>query len=146
MTDRSVRALAALALAGLAGAAAPADAQEQARGRVTLELNKVEPVDGACRIYLLLRNQTGQAFEKLQLELVSFDGQGVISQRVAVELGPLRADRPLAKLFDVPDTPCDRVSQLLVNEAVQCVTPSGPVGDCLGMIATASRASVTFLE
>lgn len=118
-----------------------------AKGKLTIELNKVEPVDGACRIYMLLRNETGLAFDALVLELVSFDAQGVISQRVAVDLAPLRPDRTLVKLFDVPETPCDRVSQLLVNEAVQCTAAgAGAVEGCLDLMATSSKARVTFLE
>lgn len=134
----------------LALAAQPAAAQNQARpaakGKLTLELNKIEPVDGACRIYMLLRNETGLVFDTLLIELVSFDSAGVISQRVAVDLAPLRAERALVKLFDVPETPCERVSQLLVNEAVQCSAGGTAVPDCLGLLATTSRAKVTFLD
>jgi hypothetical protein len=143
--------LLASALPGPATAQTPsAEPEPEARaeaapaGELLVELNKLEPVEGACRIYLLLRNTTGRSFEGLQLELVSFDGDGIISQRVAVDLAPLPAEKTLVKLFDVPETPCDSVSRLLLNEVLDCRAEGTPIEGCLGLLEPTSRAEVEF--
>jgi hypothetical protein len=111
---------------------------------VSIELNKLEAVEGACRIYLLLQNETEVSFDSLQLELVSFDAQGIISQRVAVDLAPLREGKTLVKLFDVPETPCDQVTRLLLNDALSCSGQEGPLPNCLERLQPTSRAEVEF--
>jgi hypothetical protein len=136
-----------LVLASLQGRSAGAQTEEPTAAttpEITVELNKLEPVDAACRIYLLLRNETEITFETLQLELVSFDAQGIISQRVAVDLAPLRQGKTLVKLFDVPETPCESVEQLLLNETLQCDGGDGPIEDCLDLLHPSSRANVEF--
>jgi hypothetical protein len=111
-----------------------------------IELNKIEPFEGACRIYLVLRSTMPGDLDTLLLELVTFDGEGVISQRMAVDLAPLRRGKLTVKTFDVPQTPCERVTRLLVNDALECRAASGPVDDCLGAIQTASRGPVELMK
>ena len=82
----------------------PATAQDQApTAAIAIELNKLEPADSACRIYFVLRNDTGDAYDALTVELVSFDQEGLVGQRLAVDLAPLRAHKTVVKLFDLPD-------------------------------------------
>jgi hypothetical protein len=137
-----------LAAPALAQEAAPSDAAkpaaDQQAGKVGIELNKLEPVDQACRIYLLLRNDTDVNFTALQLELVSFAPDGVINQRVAVDLAPLQPKKTLVKLFDVQNTNCDSVSRLLLNDALRCESDKGEVKDCLALMAPSSKGKVEF--
>ena len=107
-----------------------------------VELNKVEPFEGACRIYLVLRNTLANDLETMLLELVTFDSEGVISQRMAVDLAPLRTRKLTVKTFDVPQTPCESVARLLVNDALECRSSDGPLDDCLDLIRTTSRGAV----
>lgn len=126
-------------------AAAAVQAQEPpGRGRVNLELNKLEQVDGACRIYLVLRNGD-TAYDSFKLDVVLFDLGGVIARRVAVETGPLRAGRPTVKLFDVQDLSCDGIGSLLVNDVLEC-RPAAVAADCLARIEASSRAEVEILR
>ena len=74
-------AAAALAGAVVGAAASPLPAQEAA-APITIELNKLEPADRACRLFLLLQNQSDQTYDALTLELVSFDKEGLIGQRL----------------------------------------------------------------
>ncbi len=92
----------------LAGAAAvglfvltPAQTLAQQDARVHLELNKAEQVQGSCRLYLLLDNKTERAYENLQLDLVSFDTDGIIAQRMLLETAPLPAGKMRLKVFDL---------------------------------------------
>jgi hypothetical protein len=133
-------ALAAFGLAPLVAAAQePAD-----HNQVAIELNKLEQVDAACRIYMVVRNGS-TAYEGFKLDMVLFDAGGVITSRVAVDMAPLRAGRPNVKLFDVQDQPCDAIGSLLVNEVLEC-QPADAASDCLARIEVSSRTDVQILR
>jgi hypothetical protein len=121
--------------AGVTTAASPSAAIE-------IELNKIEPFEGSCRIYLVLQSTLPTDLEALLLELVTFDAEGVISQRVAVDLAPLRSRKLTVKTFDVPDTPCEGVTRLLVNDTLECRSSDGPISDCLDLIRAKARGDV----
>jgi hypothetical protein len=141
VAKRIFAAVAAVLLLAVTGAQA-----QNARpgGRVALELNKLEQVEGACRIYLVLRNGE-TAYDSFKLDVVLFDAGGVIARRVAVETGPLRAERPTVKLFDVQDLRCERIGSVLVNDVLEC-RPAGDAADCLSRVEVSSRADVEILR
>lgn len=102
---------------------------------VSVELNRLEPKDATCRVSIVVSNPGDKAIDSLKLDLVFFDKEGVISRRLAVEAGPLRASKTTVKLFEATDTPCDGVSRLLLNDVTAC----GGAQDCLGIVTTTSR-------
>lgn len=128
----------ALAMAGPGSAA-------RAASPLQLELNKVEPVDGGCRLYLVLRNE-GETFDSLKLDLVGFGTDGVIRQRVAVELGPVPAARTTVRLFDLAGADCPGLGSLLVNDVLTCSDSAGAVADCVDRLAVSSRATATLTK
>jgi len=113
---------------------------------VRVELNKLEPHQGACRAYLVLENETASAFEQLKLDLVMFDQEGIVAKRVAVETAPLPAGKTSLKVFDMEGLACEAVGRVLLNGVMACADASGPREDCLGRIATASRGRVELIE
>ncbi len=113
---------------------------------VRVELNRLEPLDDACRVYLVLANGTAEAFDAFKLDLVLFDTDGVIARRLAVEAAPLRAQKTSVKLFDLDALPCDRIGTVLLNDVLACNSASGPVADCVARIETASRASAQLVK
>ncbi|MEM9044238.1 MAG: Tat pathway signal sequence domain protein [Pseudomonadota bacterium] len=113
---------------------------------VRIELNKLEPAGGACQAYIVIENGTQSAFEKLALDLVMFDPDGVISTRLAVEMGPLRAGKTSVKVFGIEGTPCDELSRILVNDILTCESDGATRSDCLGLIETASRGAVDLIN
>ncbi len=135
------RAAAALALLLQAGAAAAAEGPA-----VRIELNRLEALDKACRVYLVLANAGTDSFDSFKLDLVLFDTDGVIARRLAVEAAPLRAEKTSVKLFDLDGLACDRVGTVLVNDVLACSTAKGPVEDCVARIETASRASAKLAK
>ncbi|MFC7052446.1 hypothetical protein ACFQI3_07070 [Hansschlegelia quercus] len=102
---------------------------------VSIELNRLETRDQSCRVSLVVGNPGDKAYDSLKLDLVFFDKDGVISRRLAVEAGPVRAAKTTVKLFDAADTPCDGVSRVLLNDVTAC----GGEQDCLGLVSTTSR-------
>lgn len=106
-----------------------------AAGGVSVELNRMEPKDQSCRVSFVVANPGDKAIDSLKLDLVFFDKEGVISRRLAVEAGPVRASKTSVKLFEAADTPCDGVSRILLNEVTAC----GGAEDCLGQVSLTSR-------
>jgi hypothetical protein len=140
----AIRAFAAGAAAMLLVVAAAQAQEPRSKGRVGLELNKLEQVDDACRVYLVLRNSAA-AYDSFKLDIVLFDAGGVIARRVAVEAGPLRPERPTVKLFDVQGLPCERIGSFLVNDVLEC-RPARDAADCLALIEPSSRTDVEILR
>jgi hypothetical protein len=131
--------LACLPLLALPGAAAAADPA------IGIELNKLEAVETGCRLWIVIANPTKEPLAKLVVELVSFDAQGVIGQRVAIDLAPVRAQKTVVRPFDLPGEGCAGVARLLLNDAPECApVPAG--GDCLERLTPSSRAGVAFLK
>lgn len=106
-----------------------------AAGGVSLELNRMEPKDQSCRVSFVVANPGDKAIDSLKLDLVFFDKEGVISRRLAVEAGPVRASKTSVKLFEASETPCDGVGKILLNDVTAC----GGAEDCLGQVSLSSR-------
>lgn len=123
---------AALLLSGLGTAAAE-------EGNIAVELNKLEAHNNDCRAYFVIENKNDKTYDALKLDLVLFRPDGVIGQRFAVDLAPLKAKKRSVKLFDVADTSCDDVGSFLINDVMECKTDSGDVSDCLQEISVSSR-------
>jgi hypothetical protein len=125
-------------------AATPASAQQPRT--LGIELNKLEPVANGCRAYLVFDNRTGSAFTEFKLDLVMFDGGGVIAKRMAVDPAPLPAEKTTVKLFDIQGVGCADLGQVLVNEVMACVDQSGARADCTKLIEATSRGAVAFVK
>jgi len=113
---------------------------------VRIELNKLEPLESACRAYLLFENRTAAEFQSLKLDLVMFNPEGIINRRLAVEGGPLPANKTSVKLFDIEGVSCDAVSRVLLNGVLSCSDGGGEREDCLQIIETASRSGAEFFK
>ncbi|MEZ5658576.1 MAG: hypothetical protein R3E83_08605 [Burkholderiaceae bacterium] len=125
-----------LAFTGHAGA--------QTTSGVHLELNKAEQIDGACRMYLVIENRTSSTFRNLQLDLVGFDPDGIIAQRILLETAPLPAHKTRLKVFDM-GSECQAVGRILINEVLLCETGDDKTPDCGGMLSASSRTAIELV-
>jgi hypothetical protein len=133
-----IPALVTLGLVTLSGMAA---GQE-----IKVELNKLEPQESACRAYLIFDNSAGPAVEALQLDLILFDPDGVISRRLAVDTAPLRAAKTTVKLFDIPDLACGDIHRILINEVLECRDATGVQTDCIERLSLSSRGGAQLVK
>ena len=108
-----------------------------------IELNKLEPVDNACRAYLVFRNGSESSFASFRLDLMLFGHDGVITRRLAVEAAPLGPGRTSVKLFDIQGLACGDVGQVLLNDVMACRDASGERTDCTALVRLSSK-SVEF--
>lgn len=113
---------------------------------VSIQLNKLEPDGDACRVYLLMENGSDSAFESLRLDLVMFDGDGIVAKRLAVETAPLPAGKTRVKVFGISDLACGEISRVLLNDVLDCADQNGERDDCLGRVAVDSATEVPFIE
>ncbi len=133
----------ALGLAFLALWVTPALTEE---GALHIELNKLEPNDESCRAYLLLQNGLDADFQSLKLDIVMFDGDGVVSKRLAVEAAPLPAGKTSLKVFNVAGLPCAGIRRVLLNAILSCVDANGPRSGCMSAVETAARGPVPLIK
>ena len=132
--------LCALLVTALAVTAQAADSD------VSVELNRLEQMDGACRAYFVLENGSGTAFETLKLDLVTFDSDRIVALRLAAEVGPLPSGKTSLKVFDMEDLLCAELGRLLLNDVTACADASGRRDDCLVLLSTSTRTTVPFIK
>jgi hypothetical protein len=101
---------------------------------IRVELNTAETVEKRCRLSFVVENK-GPAIKSFRLDLVLFNGDGVIHHRMLTEMGPVRANKTVVRTFSL-DGDCARIGSVLVND-VAC-TPGTP-DTCLDGLTLESR-------
>ena len=115
-----------------------------AQSAVTIDLNKLEPVENACRAYFVLENATARSFSSFVLDLYVFGPDGVINKRLAVDAAPLIPDKTRVRPVDIVDAPCESVSFILLNDVLDCADESGKRDDCVTLLSTTSHSDAEF--
>ena len=124
----------------------PPVAAAQGAPALSLELNKLEPLDKGCRAYMVIDNKAAADYDTLKLDLFMFRTDGVIGRRFAIDLGPLRASKRSVKLFDLGGAPCEEVGSFLINEVLDCKAGGVAESDCLTRIAPSSLAAAKLTK
>lgn len=122
----------------------PAAAQDQ---KLTVELNKFEASDsGGCRAFFLFRNQSGKAFEGFEMSLAILNGEGVIDRLLTIDAAPLPVARTTLKLFEIPETACENVSEILLHAIDTCKPQNEDNLDCFPLVDLVSRTSAPLVK
>ncbi len=135
MTHRFAAILAALFFASVG------TAQEAPEPSLTVELNRIDQIEGACRLTFMVENAMGRDLDALAVEVVLFDPQGVVERLTLFEFGALPAGVPRVRQFDVPGLSCDGLGRVLVNGVAECP------GDlpCAAALEPSSRTDVEVI-
>lgn len=133
-----------LAMGLMAGATAVAATPE--KSGISVELNKLEPVDGSCRAYFVIRPEGSTEYKEFKMELLVFDTDGVIQKWLAIDAAPLRAGKTSVKLFDISGVACEKIGSILLNDVTACSNGAGDVAGCVDRVAPSSRAKATFYK
>lgn len=115
-------------------------------GTVRVELNKLEPEQESCRIYLLLHNGTDTPFHKLEFDVVVFDPDGIVARRLALETAPLPSGKTRIKVFDLTELNCDAVGRFLLNSVLSCAGPDGQREGCMDAVRVSSKARAPLIK
>lgn len=129
--------------------AAPAIAQAQS-GETTppglsLELNAVQDVEGACRITFVAHNNTGAAIDKAVFETVIFDASGAVVRLSLFDFRELPEGRPRVRQFDVPGMTCETIAQTLINGTNTCIANGAESDICSDGLTLRSRITIKLL-
>lgn len=139
----SARIFAAVAvLIGLA-AAPPARADE---ARIGIDLNKLEPAENACRSYIVVRNPSEQTFTAFNMEVLIFDTDGVIQNRLAMDLAPIRPNKTSVLIVSLAGIQCAQIGEVLVNSFLDCERGEERLGDCLARIDLSSKTDARLFK
>lgn len=121
---------------------APSMAQE---GRLGVELNKVESIEGGCRTFFLFRNRTDAPFDAFEMSLAILDANSVIDRLLTVEAAPLPPGRTTLKLFEIPEIGCENISEILMHDIAKCESGGGPK-ECFPIVDLTSRAAPALVK
>lgn len=131
------RVMSALLLAGIA--LSPASGHAQAAPSIGLELNRLESRSEGCRIWMVMRNPGAESIDPLRLDLLIFGKDGVVARRLALDVGPLPAEKTMARIFDLNGQECGGIGSVLLNDLLACgAAPEGRAA-CLPRLSLASR-------
>ena len=135
---------AVLAVGLAVGATSGASAQDKTA--ISIELNKLEPLEGSCRAYFVVRPEGTTEYKEFKMELLVFDTGGVIQKWLAIDAAPLRAGKTSVKLFDVSGVTCDKVGSVLLNDVTACAGAAGDIAGCVDRVNPSSKATATFYK
>lgn len=134
-------------VAGLVLAMAVALPAQAETGRLTVELNKAEEIEGGgCRAFFLFRNQTGKSFEGFEMSLAILDGKGVIDRLLSIDAAPLPVARTTLKLFEIPQIACADISEILLHEMTACRPQNEDEIDCFEILDLTSKTPAALVK
>jgi hypothetical protein len=111
---------------------------------LALELNKLEPANGACQAYFLIEEKAGKPLQSLKTDLIIFGKDGGIAKRLIAEMGPIRSKKTSVKIFSI-DVPCPEISGVLLNDVASCAPDATPEA-CLDRLTVSSRLATRFYK
>jgi hypothetical protein len=116
----------------------------QSNGEFQLELNKLEAVDGGCRLTFVAFNGTGINLRQTSYDVAVFDETSAVSDRLILEFGTLPENKTRVVQF-LLNRGCPQISRLLLNEAEECLLENGQSSPiCMQALRASSRENVLF--
>jgi hypothetical protein len=113
---------------------------------LTVELNKLEDVDNGCQAYFLFRNDRPENLTGFQMSLAILSPDGIIDRLLTIDAAPLPANRTTLKLFEIPDTQCGNIGQVLLHDIPACTPQNGDPEDCFSFLELNSRAAAPLVK
>lgn len=126
-------------------ALAAAQSEETEPPTLSIELNALQDVGGACRVTFLARNGTDTPIDKAVFEAVIFDSAGGVVRLSLFDFRDLPVGRPRVRQFDVADLECGSIGQALINGANSCEVAGSESDVCDGSLSLGSRIDVELL-
>jgi len=135
-----------ICMCALAISAASLKAQEtDITGKISVELNAAQTVDGACTLTFLITSGLPQQIDKVVYETVLFDTFGQVNRLTLFDFGALPPARPRVRQFAVPELSCDQLGRVLFNGANTCDGAGLAPDSCMTGFMPSSRAQIEVL-
>ncbi|NOD93575.1 hypothetical protein GS636_12340 [Ruegeria sp. HKCCD4884] len=139
------RLFAAAVLCGGLSSYALAQSDAEQSGKLFMELNTVEDIEGSCRFTFLVKNETGHSIDNAVFETVLFDVDGGLLQLSIFRFGELPADKARVRQFELPNLTCASVRKALINGAQSCVVDGSESEVCEDALSPSSRVDMELL-
>lgn len=114
-------------------------AAQQAGGALIVELNRVVPLDDACRLTFMAQNNMDMDIEQIVLETVLFTTDGGVERLTLFDLGALPTARPRVREFDMQGLACDGLGRVLFNGVDACTGEGADLETCAGSLHPVTR-------
>lgn len=111
-------------------------------GNLMIELNNVRQVDDACRLIFMATNNLGEDLSAISFETVLIDHNGVVDRLTVFDFQDLPDSRTRVRQFDLGNTMCSSIGQVLINGVANC---QGEIADnavCADALSVSSRTEV----
>jgi hypothetical protein len=115
---------------GLSCGLATGAAAQTADGPITIELNAAADIEGTCRLTYVVTNGTTTDLTQAAWEVAIHDAGGTVTQLWVLDFGSLPQGRTRVVQFDLADQPCQGLSRISVNDAVDCQSAEGALEIC----------------
>ena len=104
----------------------PATAQDAVpAGKLKLQLNNAQTVEGSCQLTFVAQNDSGTDISASVFSMTVVDAQGRVVALTNFEFGAFPKGRPKVQQFALAGQSCDSLSAIAVNEFVSCLDGSG---------------------
>lgn len=114
--------------------------------KVSIELNRVSEVDGACRMSFVFTNGLEVPVETLSIETVLFNKEQSVERFLVLKSRPLSPQKIRVQQFDIRGIACNRLGKLLLNDVKACKAGDLSTAGCLEKIEPSSRAGFPFIS
>jgi len=112
---------------------------------LSVELNTLVQQDGSCRMIFLVENTLGADLETAVFETVLFKTDGSVDRLTLFDFQKLPQGRPRVRQFDIPDTGCDALGRVLINDVHSCKGDGITDADCIKGLKLTTKTSVEVL-
>jgi len=113
---------------------------------LTVELNKLEDVDTGCQAFFLFQNGLEQNLSEFEMSLAILTPDSIIDRLLTIDAAPLPAQRTTLKLFEIPDTQCTQIGEILLHDIPACTPQNGNPLDCFSFLELTSRAAAPLVK
>ncbi|NUB46178.1 hypothetical protein GEU84_017425 [Fertoebacter nigrum] len=127
---------------GAAGAGGGAVQPASASAALVLDLNAVQDAGGACRLIFVAENRLGADLASAVFEAVFFTPDGGVERLTLLDFQDLPQNRRRVRQFDLPDTGCAALGQVLINAATSCEGAGLATGACMAGLTVSSRVAM----
>ena len=122
--------------------ASAADKDKDKDKDIRLELNNAQDQDSVCRLSFLVRNGLETTLDDMGLEIVLLNRDGLAQDFLMLRTGPLIAGKRRVRQFDLPDTTCSNIGEVLINDVSDCQGAGLDASACLAALKTSSKTAI----
>lgn len=108
-------------------------------GSIDIELNRLQQVEGACRVIVVFTNLFDVPITSLEVETVLFDPDGRAERFLVLKSQPLAPQKIRVHQYDLAGSSCSSIGSVLINDVVGCEGEGLNPNVCLAAVRLSSR-------